>query len=98
MKFMQGAFKDVHVNKFSFDIAIMDDHYHTTVSWCAMNANVYNLTIPKGSTGRLCFGTCTCGIPSVMGFLACMLVPVHPNCPLVNGACPLGNSHLKVSV
>ena len=27
-----------------------------------------------------------------------LLVPVHPNCPLVNGACPLVNSHLEVSV
>ena len=23
--------------------------------------------------------------------------PVHPNCPLVNGACPLVNSHLKIN-
>ena len=34
----------------------------------------------------------------LQGLYIHMLVPVRPNCPLVNGACPLVNSHLEVSV
>jgi hypothetical protein len=26
-----------------------------------------------------------------------MLVPICPNCPLVNGGCPFKNSHLKIN-
>jgi hypothetical protein len=52
MKLMQDAFKDVHVHEYACDVMILDDHYdQETVSKLAANDHVYNLMIPKVSSG-----------------------------------------------
>ena len=63
MKLMEQAYKDVHVNEFTCDITIMDDHYHATVSRLANNSHEYNVRVPKASIAGSRFGSCTCGVP-----------------------------------